>query len=859
MTLRKACVGGGAVAVALVLLCLSLSSAQERNRSTRTATTPAATPVVAQKEPAELLPADPHIYIGWDGEAAHRDAWEKTAGYRALQESGLMPTAERMLAGLSRNASGEQQALLQALTSTIREQGISLAITTPTAEGLSIPWGVIVVHHGAELGPQIGNLVQQVAQPNAGIFYKTETRAGREISIVNFQQFPPAEIGWWTEAGHLVVAAGSMAVDNALAVADGKAKNITTSRLWKTYHADEQPFEANMLAWLDTQRLFRTVGPIPLPLRGPEAETVSIRQLLEAAGVDGVKSYVYRSGYQGPATVSEARVELTDGNKSGISSLILQNPITLDALPPLPAQISAFGAASFDFSTWYDVVSGIVNRVAMLGPPDAQQQMHAGLTKAREAIGLDVKADLLDPLGNVLCVYNDSGQGPLILGLTLAISVDDAEKLRNSLDTLLERASRQLPPKMLNVRRTEKHRHSVVTLEIAEAVANPSFVVTDDWLVISIVPQTLETFLLRAEGKLPKWKAEGELAKAMEDLPQEFTSLTISDPRESYRLIAGLAPIALPILRKVAKASDPEVPIDVAVADLPPAEMVVEPLFPNVAVTYVDGNTLVRHSRSSLPGFLGGDSGTAGVATTAVAIALLLPAVQQARTAARRTQSKNNLRQIAIGLHNYHDANRSFPTGTIETSANDPKERLSWMASLLPYVEQAGLYDQLDENQPWNEGANEEVANTRLPMLLNPAIPEGAVGEPAKAHYVGIAGVGKDGPTLPVTSPKAGIFAYNRATKMADIHDGTSKTLMVTEATAQSAGPWARGGEATIRAFTTKPYVNGPDGIGGPFRGGFNAGFADGSVQFLSEDIDPKVLEALATMRGGEAVGDWSK
>jgi prepilin-type processing-associated H-X9-DG protein len=140
---------------------------------------------------------------------------------------------------------------------------------------------------------------------------------------------------------------------------------------------------------------------------------------------------------------------------------------------------------------------------------------------------------------------------------------------------------------------------------------------------------------------------------------------------------------------------------------------------------------------------------------------------------------------------------------------------------------------------------------------LNPDYPEEPATEPAKTHYVGIAGVGKDGPTLPVTSPKAGIFAYNRETKLRDILDGTSNTLIVTEATGKSAGPWAQGGPSTIRAFTTNPYVNGPDGIGGPYPGGINAAMADGSVRFLSEKTDPKVLEALATMRGGEVIGDY--
>ena len=860
MTLRKGWIGGGAVGLSFVLLCLSLTSAQDRAARPRTTqANPVAAPAESDKAPETFLPAEPHIYFAWDGETAHHDAWEKTAAYQALQESGLVPVATKMFADLVARSTGEQEAVFDRVLQTAKENGISLAITTPTAEGLSIPWGVIVLHNGAELGPQISGLVQQIAQPQSGIFLKTETRAGRDISILNFQQFPPAEIGWWTEGGHLVVAAGNLAVDSALAVIDGKEKNITTSRLWKANRSGKQPFEANMLAWLDTERLFKTVGPIPLPLNGPQSDPVPLRQLLQAAGVDGVKSYVYRSGYDGVATVSEARVEMNEDRQQGIGQLILQKPITLDALPPLPAQISSFGAASFDFSTWYDVVAGIIDRVTKFGPPEAKQQMDAAFAQAHEALGLDVKSDLLEPLGNVLCVYNDSGQGPLILGLTVAISVDDAKKLRSSIDTLLDRAARQLPPKMLNIRRTEKRGASIVTLEIAEAVANPSFVVTDDWFVISIVPQTLETFLLRADGKLPTWKPAGELAKAIEGLPKEFTSLTISDPRESYRLVAGLAPIVLPILRKVAKASNPDAPIEipVAVADLPPAETVVEPLFPNVAVTYIEGNTLVRHSRSSLPGFIGGDSGAAGVATAAVAVALILPAVQQARQAARRTQSKNNLKQIMLALHNYHDAMNSLPAGTVETSARDPKERLSWMTSLLPYLEEDPLYSQLDQNQPWNKGANEEVARKSIPTFLNPALPEGQAGEPAKTHYVGIAGVGKDGPNLPVTSPKAGMFAYNRATRFADIHDGLSNTMTVTEATAQSTGPWTRGGEATLRALTKQPYVNGPDGIGGPYTGGFNAALGDGSVRFLSTEIDPKVLEAISTIRGGETVGDF--
>jgi hypothetical protein len=76
---------------------------------------------------------------------------------------------------------------------------------------------------------------------------------------------------------------------------------------------------------------------------------------------------------------------------------------------------------------------------------------------------------------------------------------------------------------------------------------------------------------------------------------------------------------------------------------------------------------------------------------------------------------------------------------------------------------------------------------------------------------------------LPVTSNRAGVFGINRKTRIADIKDGTSNTIMTTEASGQF-GPWIAGGNPTIRSLTKKPYINGPDGIGGPFTGGCNVG-----------------------------------
>jgi prepilin-type processing-associated H-X9-DG protein len=213
----------------------------------------------------------------------------------------------------------------------------------------------------------------------------------------------------------------------------------------------------------------------------------------------------------------------------------------------------------------------------------------------------------------------------------------------------------------------------------------------------------------------------------------------------------------------------------------------------------------------------------------------------------------NNLKQILLALHNYHDTYNQFPEGTQLNEKLKPDERLSWLAKILPFIDQAPLFQQIDFDEGWEDEVNQQESDTVLQVFLNPGVAQHDVA--AATDYVGVAGLGKEGPTLPVTSTKAGVFGYNRATGIRDILDGTSNTMAVVEAS--NAGRWAAGGKSTIRPFTTKPYINGPDGIGGPYRGGMNAAFADGSVRFISENIDPTVLEALTTIRGGEVVGDF--
>jgi prepilin-type processing-associated H-X9-DG protein len=124
-----------------------------------------------------------------------------------------------------------------------------------------------------------------------------------------------------------------------------------------------------------------------------------------------------------------------------------------------------------------------------------------------------------------------------------------------------------------------------------------------------------------------------------------------------------------------------------------------------------------------------------------------------------------------------------------------------------------------------------------------------------QTNYIGIAGLGTDSPYMPKTDCRAGVFGYDRKTTVADIKDGTSTTMMLTES-GRVIGCWLQAGPATVRGLdlANKPYIGPGRQFGGLHNGVAVIAMADGSVRVVSESINPKVFEALSTIAGGEQV-----
>lgn len=233
---------------------------------------------------------------------------------------------------------------------------------------------------------------------------------------------------------------------------------------------------------------------------------------------------------------------------------------------------------------------------------------------------------------------------------------------------------------------------------------------------------------------------------------------------------------------------------------------------------------------------------------TGMLIALLLPATQSAREAARRMQCNNNLKQIGLALHNYHDVYGQFPPAAIGPH-NVPRERqFSWLVAILPFIEQQMLYDELRLDLPWDHPLNAALLHIPFPVLFCPSDVAAATTQEGfpRTSYVAVTGADvTDG-----TGDLRGIIGFDRGLALPEISDGAASTLIVAEVT--DGGPWFAAGSGTARRIdhwiTNKAWSN--------HSGGGDFLLADGSVRFLPSGIEPQTLRHLATAQGQDHVVD---
>ena len=290
-------------------------------------------------------------------------------------------------------------------------------------------------------------------------------------------------------------------------------------------------------------------------------------------------------------------------------------------------------------------------------------------------------------------------------------------------------------------------------------------------------------------------------------------------------------------------------------------------------------------------------------------VGLLLPAVQAARESSRRSTCQNNLKQLGVALHNYHDARRVFPRGNkCTTSALPPASpspgdptatREPWTIAILPYAENDALYNKFDFNQAFSshvDQSNQDIRlpitnpnpasqNTRNPLFNCPSDP-GVPAAPYKNNYFGVmGGLSASGQGAASGSPyeiyNNGILFLNSAIGIKNITDGTSKTFLVGETIYQHLPRthygWGQGARTEqygsgflVNAAATKNVINSMSQqaaagshayvimhttFSSSHPGGAQFLTADGGVSFVSEDVNLSIYQQMGVVNDGSPVG----
>jgi prepilin-type N-terminal cleavage/methylation domain-containing protein/prepilin-type processing-associated H-X9-DG protein len=258
------------------------------------------------------------------------------------------------------------------------------------------------------------------------------------------------------------------------------------------------------------------------------------------------------------------------------------------------------------------------------------------------------------------------------------------------------------------------------------------------------------------------------------------------------------------------------------------------------------------------------------LAILGILLALALPAVQTARASARRVQCQNELRQLCLALHNYHDVHQALPAGSYTVGPSfRPFSGWGWGAMILPHIEQQPLYDAIDFHTHSAVGANRDVLRQQVPLWLCPSdVSPVTVGVPlsgsetiqvAAGNYCGV-------------EPVLGELS---CTRLGDVYDGTSQTLFLGERVYQPSvagsfeftSSWVGSIATPLEVIPQSiPHLEAslnsainlaldyPQCFSSRHAGGAQFAFGDGSARLLSENIDITVFEALGTPGGGESV-----
>lgn len=639
---------------------------------------------------------------------------------------------------------------------------------------------------------------------------------GAEWTSIKFTPLVKATLGFKDERFYLALGDGEL--QEMLARGRGESPK------WLAELREKMPVErTSTIIYVNTQAVMQ----LGLPLAGPK-----VGRIVDAVGFDNVTSLASVSGLDKEGFVTKTLWSI-DGRPRGFFRLAEIEPLAPGDLTVVPQDATFAAAFKVDPAKMFDVISEIIEKIE----PDAKKEFDHAFEIMAEQYGLNMRDDILAPLGDTWRIYDSPSEGGVISGLTAVVEVKDhkraAETLRklNDLwDTWLKEQANEThgDPHLLDrvcylrsmrVERLEFNGEVIHSFNgmLLGPPCTPAWCLTDKELIISLNPQGIKGYLSR-----------GKDFKSLAGVP-EVAELFQGDSgpmKFAYCNSQRIFDILYPAVLSSANFSALRLRlagIDMNTSMIPSARAIRPHLRPSVMSARRVPSGIEIIERRTVPG-------PSVAALAPVGVGALIPAVQSARQSSKRVQSMNNMKQIALSMMVYECAHKKFPPAYIVDK--DGKPLLSWRVMMLPYIERSNLYSDFHLDEPWDSPHNKKLIE-RMPSVFRS--PNSKLRDKGKTNYLTVRGENT-------------IFPGKKRIGLADIRDGTSNTIMTVEVSDDSAVIWTKPDDFAYNEKDPKK------GLLGLRRGGFLAGFADGSVRFIPARIDPKTLIALFTCAGKETI-----
>ena len=617
----------------------------------------------------------------------------------------------------------------------------------------------------------------------------------------------------------LLIGCGQRAMQGMLAAsASGPA---TPAPDWLVALKQELPTEETIsMSYLNLQAAYQFV----LKSMGNEAEDV--RRFAQVLGLDQVTTLTMASSYDATGIESQARLSWT-GEPSGVLAMVGQQALNKKSLEQLPADTLFATSFSLDLETAFDQSLEMASQLF----PESNGEIENGIEEFRNMTGFDFRRQVLQNLGSTWTLFNGAGDG-LGSGMILTVDLKDSDRMQQTLlqvSGMLQGAAINEEIPVLVPR--DRGEHTVFTLRVPNVPmpVAPSLVIHEDHLFVSLYPQVTVPY---TEPSMQDDKLD---VASLIDLDESVIGFSYVDVRRQYELLYTYATMGHSMMSELINETDagPDAEfISNAFQDVPIPSLrsVYRHVEPTISVLKKDSQAFHSTTHQTVP------SVNLAV-TTPIAAGLLLPAVQAARTAARRMQSQNNLKEIQLAILNYESAYKSFPAAYSVDEDGSPL--LSWRVYILPFLGYTPLYQRFHLDEPWDSEHNIKLLE-EMPEVFRAPESRAAVGETVYLGNGGENGVLVSGQNKFVPRGMRGL-------RISSITDGTSNTISVVEASDELAVAW------------TKPVEFVPEEgeywkLFGMYDAGINAVFVDGSVHLLNEFIDEEVLSNLFSRNDGNAV-----